>query len=350
MVHDSLRLKRNNFDLLRVVLASIVLLVHSYQLSGLRELRIFRTTLSAELAVQSFFIVSGFLIFMSYERSSSLKSYISKRLRRIYPAYFTIVLLCAFSLAALSSLSIGEYFSSPTWWKYLLANLTFMNFIQPTLPGVFAQNVEPFVNGALWTLKIEMMFYISVPIIAWLIKRTSPLLMLAVLYGFSFVYTKVVLHLAETTGSALLEELAHQLPAQLAYFMSGAFFYYYLPTFEKYVGYFMAAAIAVLLADHYLPLPYLTPFALATVVAFAGLYVYLGKFGKYGDFSYGLYIVHFPIIQTLISLQLFPNQPWQLLATGIVLSVIGAVLMWHLVEKRFLARSSHYVAAVKAAA
>lgn len=105
------RLAKNNFDLLRVVFALTVCLVHAHALSGYRELEWIPALLSSEIAVQAFFVVSGFLIFMSYERSRSLKSYLDKRARRIYPAYFTIVMLCALSLWTVSSLEIGEYFS-----------------------------------------------------------------------------------------------------------------------------------------------------------------------------------------------------------------------------------------------
>jgi peptidoglycan/LPS O-acetylase OafA/YrhL len=44
------------------------------------------------VAVKSFFVISGFLIFMSFERSESIASYAKKRAQRIYPAYFTVVL------------------------------------------------------------------------------------------------------------------------------------------------------------------------------------------------------------------------------------------------------------------
>jgi peptidoglycan/LPS O-acetylase OafA/YrhL len=348
MTHDSSRLKKNNFDLLRIVLASIVCLVHSYQLSGFSELRWFRLYFSGEIAVRSFFIVSGFLIFMSYDRSSSLTSYFTKRIRRIYPAYFTIVVLCAIGLVTVSTLSAQQYYFSADWFKYLAANLSFLNFVHPTLPGVFASNEEPFVNPALWTLKIEMMFYFSVPIIAYLMKKFSPGPVIALIYALSLVYFGTFKALAQTTGNDFYEEIGRQLPGQLSYFMSGAFFYYFLPTFEKYATQFLAAACAVLVLNKFFSLAYLVPFALATVVVFSALYFYMGRVGKYGDFSYGLYIIHAPTIQILMTLNLFPEQPWLFLATTVLLTAIGAILMWHLVEKRFLLRNSHYVAETQA--
>jgi peptidoglycan/LPS O-acetylase OafA/YrhL len=73
-----------------------------------------------------------------------------------------------------------------------------------------------------------------------------------------------------------------------------------------------------------------------------GFWKYLGNSSKFGDLSYGTYIVHYPIIQSLISLGVAKQNPVVFLM--IVLSCVGfgAFLMWHLVEKRFLRKSSHY--------
>jgi peptidoglycan/LPS O-acetylase OafA/YrhL len=338
--HDNRRLAENNFDLLRLLFAGTVCLVHAYQLSGFQQLAAIAGFLSSDVAVKSFFVVSGFLIFMSYERSTSVASYAGKRIRRIYPAYFTVVMLCAIGLAVVSTKGAAEYFSIH-WMKYVLANLVFLNFLQPTLPGVFETNSLSAVNGALWTLKIEVMFYLSVPLFVFLFRRFSPLPVLALAYGASVAYAAVFAELAARTGSGLYLELGRQLPGQLSYFMAGAFFYYCLPTFERYAGYFLIAAVLVLVA----PLHFLEPLALATVVAFCGLFLYLGNFGKYGDFSYGVYILHFPVIQLLLHGGWFDASPWWFLATVIALTAIGAVAMWHLVEKRFLLRNSHYLAA-----
>jgi peptidoglycan/LPS O-acetylase OafA/YrhL len=113
--------------------------------------------------------------------------------------------------------------------------------------------------------------------------------------------------------------------------------------FERHVGWFVAAAVAIMAVHAWYPLPALQPFALATLVVFAGLFWHAGNFARYGDFSYGVYILHFPIVQLLVHSGWFRNDPWQLLAATIVLVGVGAVGLWHLVEKRFLLRGSHYL-------
>ena len=339
----SRRLTRNNFDLLRLLFAATVCLVHSAYLSGYQVLAGLVGFLSGPAAVKAFFVVSGFLIFMSYERSTSLASYASKRIRRIYPAYVTVVVLCAVLLAAVSSQTLGDYFSLG-WLKYLAANLVFLNFLQPTLPGVFASNTMAEVNGALWTLKIEVMFYLAVPLFGYLFKRFSLFWVLLLTYCLSVAYSAVLATVAERTGAGIYVQLGRQLPGQLCYFMAGAFLYYFRALFERRIAYFMLLAVVVLLIDSIYALPLFEPFALASVVVFFGLFLYVGNFGKYGDFSYGVYIIHVPVIQLAMHWHWFHDSPWQFLAAVTVITTSAAIALWHLVEKRFLLRGSHYVA------
>ncbi|MDG2047559.1 MAG: acyltransferase [Halioglobus sp.] len=338
----SARLKLNNFDLLRFLFAGTVCLVHAYELSGYKELGIISVFLSSKIAVEAFFVISGFLVFMSYERSSSTGSYAEKRVRRVFPAYIVAVVLCALGLVIISSLPYREYFSSQ-WIKYVLANLSFMNFIEHSLPGVFENNKINAVNGALWTLKIEVMFYLSVPVFVYLFRRIGCLTGLTVVYFSSVIYVFVLSVMTENTDSGLYAILSRQLPGQLSYFMAGAFFYYFLDAFEKNTTYFVATAILILCVNTEISLSFVQPFAIATLVIFFGLFLYAGNFGKFGDISYGIYILHFPIIQIFLDEAWFDEDPWLFLSGIIVVTLIGAILMWHFVEKKFLPGSSHYV-------
>ena len=86
------------------------------------------------------------------------------------------------------------------------------------------------------------------------------------------------------------------------------------------------------------------PIALGVIVIYvACVFPYLGNFGRFGDFSYGVYIVHFPILQFLIALGMFQDRPFTDLVFAATLVMFAAFLMWHLIEKRFLRKSSHYV-------
>src|SRR5439155_18013063 len=134
---------------------------------------------SGHLAVEGFFAISGFLIFASWERSSSLRDYWIKRAARILPGYW---LATAFCLAI--AFAVGNFHVA----RFLFANLTFLNFLGGSIPGVFANNPLNGMNGALWTIKIEVMFYIAVPIIVWLCRRLHRDAVLWTLFALSIVY------------------------------------------------------------------------------------------------------------------------------------------------------------------
>ena len=85
----------NNFDLLRLVFASSVFLWHLHVLTQAPAFELFSRAFSANIAVKGFFVISGYLVMLSYENSASLWDYAEKRIRRIYPAYAAIVLVCA---------------------------------------------------------------------------------------------------------------------------------------------------------------------------------------------------------------------------------------------------------------
>jgi len=335
------RLSRNNFDLIRLCLAAFVCFSHAYTLSGREQLAWVAHVLSSTLAVRGFFVVSGFLIVMSYDRSSTLASYARKRVRRIYPAYLTVVLLSALGLWSVSSVSLLQYFSW-TWVKYIASNLTFLNFIQGSLPGVFESHLNRAVNGSLWTLKIEAMFYLLVPIIVAGVRRFGALVLLSLIYISSVGFAALMTGMALRTGSAIYVELSNQLPAQLSYFSAGALLYYYVNILEHNINWIAISALLVMCLNQVYELPWIEPLALAILVVSAGLFLYVGNFGKYGDFSYGLYILHFPIIQLAIHFNVFGGQPWLYLLAVLAASGLSAAAMWHLVEKRFLDRAGHY--------
>jgi peptidoglycan/LPS O-acetylase OafA/YrhL len=126
-------------------------------------------------------------------------------------------------------------------------------------------------------------------------------------------------------------------------FHGWCFFYYYLHFFEQRTVYFVFVATLILVVNTIYTLPLLEPFALATVVVFFGLFFYMGNLGKYGDFSYGVYILHFPTIQLLLHAGWFGESPWLFLIAVTIITSVSAIALWHLVEKRFLLRSSHYI-------
>jgi peptidoglycan/LPS O-acetylase OafA/YrhL len=230
--------------------------------------------------------------------------------------------------------------------KYIAANLVFLNFLHPDLPGLFANNTLQAVNGALWTLKIEVMFYLLVPVVVMMFRQFGRMRVMLLLYTCSVVYSMVMENLASKTGSGSYLELQRQLPGQLTFFLAGAAGYYYFQYLAKHAQWLALFAIGAFALESWLPWVAVQPLALGVlVIYFACIVRCVGNFGKYGDFSYGIYIVHFPILQLLVSFGLFNKHPWLMLLVAGSMVLTTAFFLWHLVEKRFLRKSSHYVAA-----
>ena len=162
--------KQNNFTLLRMLCCLIIIYEHSVFLSNSSYINLNLCW----YAVRVFFILSGFWVTFSLLRSKSLKEYALKRFKKIFPLYWTIVIGFALILSSVSSLSFYEYFKNIDFYKYLAANLSTLNFLCQSLPGVFeGLPLEGAVNGALWTIKVEVGFYIILPFILFLINKFS---------------------------------------------------------------------------------------------------------------------------------------------------------------------------------
>ncbi len=348
--------RSNNMGAVRYYLALAVVVAHFSTVMGVD----IPWPTSSYNAVGGFFALSGFLVYGSYLRAGSLHAYVARRARRILPPYLFIVLLCAFLLAALSSLSPAEYFSSPQWWRYLLANLTFMNFLGPDLPGVFTDHVSTAVNGSLWTIKVEWMLYLSVPLVALLIRRLRrpALLTFAAIYIFSMLYRLGFLYLYETHGSEIWNILSRQVFGQLMYFYTGVAIYFRLAAFMRYRWQLLAAALLLTLLGDYIPCYDYTlgPIAVSILVlwfSLAGtgasrLSSFFQRF-NIDNISYDIYLVHLPVIQVVACFAPGILSAFGLSASGtaglcaLFIFSFAAILLlasisWFLIGKRWLKR------------
>ncbi len=211
------------------------------------------------------------------------------------------------------------------------------------MPGVFDGNLIHSVNGALWTLKIEVLFYLSVPLIVWLSLKFGRIKVFSVLYFLSYLY----IYLLNLFHVPHAEELISQLPGQLPYFLSGGLIYYYFRYFKSHAHWLLGLSLLAFIFDWTL-YKIIESFSLAIIVIYlACIFHYLGNFAKYGDFSYGIYILHFPILQALVQLGSFNSNPYLAFCLALILLFASAFLLWHFVEKHFLKKSSHDLTEMK---
>ena len=158
--------RENNFDFIRFVAAAMVIFSHTYAvlkdnssepLSGATGFITF-----GSLAVEIFFIVSGYLVCKSLLMRSSPLAFVEARILRIFPALIICCASCTLVLGPiLTRLPLGEYFGAAQTWHYLFDNATLLK-LQWFLPGVFEHNPLPgVVNGSLWTLPTEFKMYLA---------------------------------------------------------------------------------------------------------------------------------------------------------------------------------------------
>jgi peptidoglycan/LPS O-acetylase OafA/YrhL len=332
-LHNSAPERNNNFNLIRIYLSLSVVFFHCYELSGSEALHPLLQFFNGETAVSAFFIISGFLIMKSFQRSRSSREFIKKRIKRIYPAYFVIVVLCAAGGYFISTSTFFDYFFSPGLYSYLAANLSFLNFIEPTLPGVFTTHRLAAVNGSLWTLKIEVSYYLVVPLIAFIRSKMNGHVLYSILFAASMGYFIVMTSLYRGHNNEIFLFLSRQLPGQLFYFILGAWMTelynkaWFLPALRR-------LGIPALIA-FFFPLHVAAESILITIVIFFLAYAIpvLRYPFKNEDISYGTYIYHFPVIQVLIHYHLFDYSPRLAVVIAVTTTIILAILSWFFVEK-----------------
>lgn len=320
----------NNFNLLRFFLAYSVMFNH---FSTLTETDPF-WFISGGFRVKGFFIISGFLVMFSFLRSQDTYVFFRKRLQRIFPAYILVILLCTLLGLLLTTCPLKEFVTSKDFFSYILFNLTTLNFLCPDLPGVFENNPMHAVNASLWTIKVELMLYLTVPIIYKLIKKYNKLSCLLLIYILSFIYTTTCNYLDDTTQNELYAFLKRQFPGQLMYFCSGILILAYFSFFKKYINYILPGSILLFIGRDFILLKIFEPIALASIIiSIAYSFKWINSINKIGTSSYGIYLFHFPIIQTCIHFGLAESNLILTFILTIVLSTFLGVLSWNYIEK-----------------
>jgi peptidoglycan/LPS O-acetylase OafA/YrhL len=335
--------RKNNFNLIRIYLSLSVYFFHSYELTGEPELSFLNKLFIGDKAVQAFFVISGYLIMKSYYRCDTVKDFLIKRIRRIYPGYLTIILLCALLGFIVSEYPICIYFTSPDLYKYIAANLVFLNFLQPSLPGVFTHHLFTAVNGSLWTLKLEVAYYLLVPLIAILRSKMNVHLLYAILFLSSVSYLAGMKHLYKVYGGDEYLFLSRQIPGQLFFFIIGAWI------MELEIKDWLKPAIRWLgvpcMIALFFPMPVMVQSILLAGAVFfwAHIVPMINYPYKDEDISYGIYIYHFPVIQVLVYYQVYAYSALAGLMYTLIFTFGLAILSWFFMEKPFTKRKRNRV-------
>lgn len=334
----------NSMGSVRYLLALAVFIAHFNVVFGTR----YYFPISSYNAVGAFFTISGFLLYGSYLKSPDIKGYFVKRAKRILPPYLLIVLLCAFGLSVVSIYGYRDYFSNSNFFKYIFYNSFFMNFMAPELPGVFADSPVHAVNGSLWTMKVEIMLYITVPFVLFLsywfnskFPSRSPLIIFVIIYIFSMFYRTGFYLMYEYTEKEIYNILGRQFTGQLMYFYSGVIIYIYYQKFLRYLAYLIPISLGLCLLGNFIPYYSITlepVFISVFVIAISSFKGNISVFNK-NNISYDIYLFHFPIIQLFYQYKDVLNVSDEIIFILILLAVIFlSFVSWFLIEKPILSK------------
>lgn len=340
-----LRLDRqNNFDLIRLFAALQVLLVHAGHHLGLDSApwRALASALDCFPGVPIFFFVSGYLISASWVHDPSLSRYAVRRFFRIYPALWVCLGVTMVLLVARGALD-GAPVEIAVW---ALAQLSIVQFYNPQFLRDFGVGV---VNGSLWTIPVELTFYVVLPVaflaVGRIAKGSGSRSVGWLLLGLGLVLSAFTDWLVASRPQAPTARLLMvSLPPFLYMFAFGVAAFAHrerlLPMAVR-VGWWavpLYAVIAYASAEGGIGRLGMRPDA--------GLFALLGlailgaahsrprlseRFLRGNDISYGTYIYHMLVVNMLVSVG-WPGSPATVLVVAVV-TLLLAWASWRLVER-----------------
>jgi peptidoglycan/LPS O-acetylase OafA/YrhL len=337
---DSLRI--NNFDLLRLLAATQVMFAHGVPHLGLTEPS-WWPQFGLFPGVPIFFAISGFLITASFERNSDLRDYFRNRALRIYPGLWCCVLATVVTLAVFGFSVASE--RGIVWCLCQLGGAIYTpSFLRSFGFGSY--------NGALWTIPIELQFYVAIPFVFMVLHRVARPNM--ALLGLWIVFLSIGLA-AVFVADPLAEPGAESLTAKLFRYSFIPHFYMFLAGACLYrfnahrTSYFAArgvywlvaysAAVYTLPASPIFTMLKMTMLACVAISLAYTLPMLSSRLLRGYDISYGVYIYHGLALN--IAIELAVPRTCGLLAI-IAVGVYGAAMISWLVVERPALRRKHY--------
>ncbi len=338
--------RRNNFDLLRLIAALLVV-------GGHVELPYFGHTVDwyarvsgfqsgGGLGVAIFFVISGYLVAQSRRRSSSLARFALNRFLRIVPGLAGCILLVAIAVWPVSGMPFRDYFVSGQMAAFLLNILVFpVNPCTAPIGAGYAYGCN--LTGPTWSLTYEVVMYVFVGLIGFAARKTQLRVSLTGLAAILVLIMRDVLFpLGEwnlsVSGINLFSFIAHRGLPFIGLFLAGSLLNH-LPRAVLLNPLLFGVALALYIGS-FRTNPALHTFvqglALPAIVLWLGLqrwHAAGGLYDRVGDLSYGIFLYHWPVMTvTWICL----HQKLPLYAMTLVFAVVTlaiAYASYHVIEK-----------------
>ena len=323
----------NSFGLLRIFAASAVVVSHAWTTVGGDHVpEPLQTSTGFTLgwhAVNLFFALSGLLIAGSLENGRSIPKFAWSRFLRIFPGLIVVITL---TLVVAAIVSDTSQWNSSHITEYLIRNLLLVGS-SATLPGVFASLPSPdVINVPLWTLKYEVLAYISAAGLTLLSWRFSRLFQMRYVSIAIMVVCAVVL----MSAGAMMTHgpFEHTFRLFFAFYL-GVAVWYWRDQFKTTASIMILIALvnAIFLSQGV----YYAPLQILAVAYFAFWFGTLdfgrpSKLADRQDYSYGVYIIGFPVQQAVMVYSGIAN-PWFNFSITLLIVLPLAALSWNLIEK-----------------
>lgn len=334
--------RKNSLNLIRLILAFMVLLAHSWHVVGDGNGWGFRGENLGGWAVAGFFGISGYLITAS-RFSSGIGRYLVHRVARIFPAFIVCLVVMAFGFAPIAYVvqhgSLQGFLQTPTTpLNSIFANLS-LRIVSYDIAGTPAGVPYPGAwNGSLWTLYYEFMCYLLVAVIGFIpLVRKTPWPVIAAFIGSVVLWANIGI-LKPYMQSNLDFELAARL---VPYFLGGAL----VQVLSNRIGIhgvagpvsLLVAAISIFFVDGFggqLAAPFIA-YGLLWISTWLPQPAVVARH----DVSYGAYIYAFPVQQLLAVFGAYHWGVWLFTFAAVLGTLPLAALSWLLVERPVMRRA-----------
>lgn len=330
--------EKNNFGCLRLLLACMVIVGHEPEfIDGNRHhellTQLFHTLSLGEVAVDFFFVISGYLITKSALNAASYSQYLSNRARRILPGYAVAYLLCVIVLApALGGAPLNLL--PKVIGKFVLISPP------PYVPGILMSIRYNDLNDSLWTIGYEFRCYLIVLALlaAGVLQRRRVMLIAtaALLAASVAVFCTGAFSGVSKAFAALFGEPLHMLEFGSTFFVGACFYLYWPELKDRLTARVAMASVAVLAA-----LMFVHPIANTAVAVFGGLALFwlalkadlgpLQRINDRWDISYGVYLYGWPAGVTILYFNRHASA-WVLTPITLLVAMALGAISWFVVE------------------
>jgi peptidoglycan/LPS O-acetylase OafA/YrhL len=334
---DQGTVRNNLFDLMRIIFAVLVILSHAPQLTDGNTSRepFERLTHSGltlgTIAVDGFFILSGFLIVKSWQRDPELGNFLRNRVLRIVPGYVVAVLLTTLVVGIVAP-GMPHFFQHLGWqfWKTVL--LLSSPITPPVLPGSHVA----LVNGSLWTITYEFRCYLLVALFGFsgLLRRSLWLSMTLLL--IIATYVPLVHSRMHWEAYRLLFGDPDQVFRMTSVFFVGGCFHLFEDhiLFRSWAATVSAVFICTSLWLNCVPELFITVCGSYLLFYTAKSIQSPARFRSFPDISYGIYLYGWSV--EALWIWRFHGSPWITFTASTIICAALGWLSWNLVERPML--------------